>query len=413
MAGVGGAPFAAAVAVRPIHHDRHQRCGSKNSVMPCDLGNLSEAGSSNGPENEARSPEDQFSRPSSGRDNIGGQVDPHGRRLRLVSVHLPADAVVRSPTTADVPIILDVIHAYDIETIGYPDYTADDVRDDLADPRLDPERDAWLVLDAAGTAIGWAWIIDRNRTGALEADAYVRPGAPQVIGAFLVDRIVERAGEIAVRNGVAEAEVGVGIVTNDTRTAGWLAWAGFSVARLFSRMEVALTGAERPPQLPPGTRIRAVVGDDDRRTLHWVLTEAFAEHFGSVAEAYDDWSARMTAASTADPSQWWLAEVDGVAAGCAIGTEQFAAENGGWVKYLAVLAPYRGRGLGRALLQHVLAEFARRGRVKAGLGVDTQNETGALRLYESIGMRPAYQADIWKLQVFATRSGAPWAAGSG
>jgi ribosomal protein S18 acetylase RimI-like enzyme len=66
------------------------------------------------------------------------------------------------------------------------------------------------------------------------------------------------------------------------------------------------------------------------------------------------------------------------------------------VKNLGVLAEYRGRRFGRALLQHALADFAQRGRDKAGLGVDTQNVTGALRLYESMGMRAAYQADIWK-----------------
>jgi len=313
-----------------------------------------------------------------------------------VSVHPPVGATVRPPTPADVPAILDVIHACDIATIGYPDYTEDDVRDDLADPRLDTERDAWLAVGPGGRADGWAWIVDRNGSELLEADVYVRPDAPDALGRFLVDRIVDRAGEIAARNAVAEAEVGIGVVTNDARTAGWLAAAGFAVVRRYNRMEVELTGDQRSPQLPAGVRIRVVAGEDDRRALHRVMRESFAEHFDNAEETYAAWSARMAATSTADPQQWWLLEVDGVVAGCLMGSEQFAEENGGWVKNLGVLAEHRGRGFGRALLQHAFADFVRRGRVKAGLGVDTQNATGALRLYESVGMRPAYQADIWK-----------------
>ena len=60
---------------------------------------------------------------------------------------------------------------------------------------------------------------------------------------------------------------------------------------------------------------------------------------------------------------------------------------------------FRGRGLGRALLEHALASFAARGRVKAGLGVDTRNETGALALYESVGMRPLFQVDFWQRRI--------------
>jgi mycothiol synthase len=303
---------------------------------------------------------------------------------------------------ADVPSILEVIQVCDLATIGYPDYTEADVRDDLADPRLDIERDTWLVTGAGGRADGWAWIVDRNGSALLEADLYVRPDAPDGLGPFLVDQMVDRAAEMAARNAVPEAEVGIGVVTNDEFTAGWLAAAGFTVVRRYSRMEVELTGAEQRPALPAGVRIRVVASEDDRRALHQVLFESFAEHFDKAEETYDAWSARMAATSTSAPDQWWLLEVDGVVAGCVMGSEQFAEENGGWVKNLGVLAAYRGRGFGRALLQHSFADFVRRGRVKAGLGVDTQNATGALRLYESMGMRPAYQADIWKRWVRAS-----------
>jgi ribosomal protein S18 acetylase RimI-like enzyme len=57
------------------------------------------------------------------------------------------------------------------------------------------------------------------------------------------------------------------------------------------------------------------------------------------------------------------------------------------VAAIGVRRPWRGRGLGRALLLHTFAEFQRRGVNRISLGVDTQNPTGATKLYESVGMR--------------------------
>ena len=53
----------------------------------------------------------------------------------------------------------------------------------------------------------------------------------------------------------------------------------------------------------------------------------------------------------------------------------------------AVRRPWRRRGLGLALLRHSFRDFARRGATRVGLGVDAENTTGAVRLYERAGMR--------------------------
>jgi ribosomal protein S18 acetylase RimI-like enzyme len=58
----------------------------------------------------------------------------------------------------------------------------------------------------------------------------------------------------------------------------------------------------------------------------------------------------------------------------------------GWVGTLGVRRPWRKQGIGLALLRHSFNEFYRRGYRKVGLGVDAQNLTGALHLYETAGM---------------------------
>src|SRR5690606_41795947 len=58
----------------------------------------------------------------------------------------------------------------------------------------------------------------------------------------------------------------------------------------------------------------------------------------------------------------------------------------GWVCDLGVVRGQRGLGLGRALLLHAFGEFRRRGKKLVRLHVDAENPTGAVRLYESVGM---------------------------
>jgi ribosomal protein S18 acetylase RimI-like enzyme len=68
-----------------------------------------------------------------------------------------------------------------------------------------------------------------------------------------------------------------------------------------------------------------------------------------------------------------------------------------------VLKEARGRGAAKALLAEYFADTRRRGRTAAILHVDGANATGAVRLYESVGMRPTLHIDIWRRTV-RTRS---------
>jgi ribosomal protein S18 acetylase RimI-like enzyme len=52
-------------------------------------------------------------------------------------------------------------------------------------------------------------------------------------------------------------------------------------------------------------------------------------------------------------------------------------------------------------LLHAFAEFYRRGVVKVGLGVDSQNLTGATRLYERAGMHVALQHNTYEKELRA------------
>jgi ribosomal protein S18 acetylase RimI-like enzyme len=59
----------------------------------------------------------------------------------------------------------------------------------------------------------------------------------------------------------------------------------------------------------------------------------------------------------------------------------------GHVRYLAVRRPWRGRGVGMALVRTIFATFSARGKPRVGLAVDADSPTHANALYRRAGMR--------------------------
>jgi mycothiol synthase len=59
----------------------------------------------------------------------------------------------------------------------------------------------------------------------------------------------------------------------------------------------------------------------------------------------------------------------------------------------------RRQGVGTALLRDSFGRLWQRGEHSVGLGVDTANETGALRLYERAGMAPALGLVVYEKEL--------------
>ena len=74
---------------------------------------------------------------------------------------------------------------------------------------------------------------------------------------------------------------------------------------------------------------------------------------------------------------------------CAIDPDDNEAHNRkeGWIAVLGTRRGYRKMGLGRAMLLAGMRKIREKGMDTAVLGVDADNPTGALGLYESVGFR--------------------------
>jgi ribosomal protein S18 acetylase RimI-like enzyme len=101
-----------------------------------------------------------------------------------------------------------------------------------------------------------------------------------------------------------------------------------------------------------------------------------------------------------DPSLWFLAMDGDTIAGISLCYPKVTEDpEKAWVAELGVRRAWRRHGLALALLQHSFGEFYRSGKRRGGLAVDSQNLTGATRLYERAGMRVIRQFDRYEKEI--------------
>jgi ribosomal protein S18 acetylase RimI-like enzyme len=298
---------------------------------------------------------------------------------------------LRAPRNEDLQTVLDVVIADDMHEIGRPDVEESDVAEWWAMPHLDKDKDAWL-LERDGTAAGYAQTHDRNQVGKFETDVWVVDEKDEEGYGQLLSAAMTRAKEVADQGLLDKCDLVTWSVVGRELREAWLADRGFAKVRRFYRMEVHLEQAE-PPALDSGVTITPVGQDEDaRRTFQDVLSKSFVGHWGYQPIDYDTWLGRVTASPQLDWDLLWLARVDGQPAAV---LKMRLNDDIAFIDNVGTLSEFRGRGLALTLLRVAFAESLRRGQPNVELGVDTQNETKAVALYEKAGMSVAFAQDEW------------------
>ena len=161
---------------------------------------------------------------------------------------------------------------------------------------------------------------------------------------------------------------------------------GYRRKRHSFRMRIDLDGDQAGLEWPDGASVRTMREGEERRVYEAQMA-SFADTWMFAPDPYDVWLHWMVEEQSFDPSLWFIAEQQGEVAGIILSRAPENEPGLGWVRILGVLPAFRRRGLGQALLRQAFAEFARRGFTAVGLGVDAENPTGAVRVYERAGMR--------------------------
>lgn len=295
----------------------------------------------------------------------------------------------------------------ELDAVGWTDSTRESVRASLTAP--DAWADQHLLALHAGEPVGLL-VAERDLDGReVFLDAYAVGPLSSDVQRALLERGLVAAGDLA-RTHPAPAHppgdpydlspdiwqaVSASFVA-DHAYADVLSGLGFRPIRRFWRMLLDLASvSSTEPAAPMGVSRRVVSGDDDRRVLHSLFRESFAEHFGTHERGFDEWIATVEALPGTDPARWWIATLDGTDVGLCILDDSKAEFGEGYVRTLGVIDAARGRGIGRWLLGCAAADAVARGRTGLALAVDGENTTGATALYESVGFTTRQVIDLW------------------
>ena len=252
----------------------------------------------------------------------------------------------------------------------------------------DPQQDA-LLVEVDGTLIGYA-----NTEWRDEDDG----ACPHLINLHLVtewrgcglelamQRHMERCARVAAAGrptGVRHWFASKVPETWHARSEMLLAL-GYTPVRHYFEMQRPLDDELPQALLPTGLTLRPSL-PEHYRAIWEAAEECFRDQQDHVAPSEESYRAWVETPGL-DPSLWLVAWDGDQVAGAAINV----IHKGAWGEMddLFVRRPWRKQGLGRALLVGSLHLFKARGLTTAGLGVDAENVSGALDLYESVGFCP-------------------------
>ncbi len=288
---------------------------------------------------------------------------------------LPPDVTVRPLVVTDARAVYELMAAQELADLGVVEIEEADIVGDWQRPSFD--------VSAGTTGL---FVDDRlvayAEVAADRGDAAVHPDhRGRGLGTWLAAWMRERArscGTAIIGMPVPEGSPGDHLLTALGYHVRWTSWV--------LKLDPTSSVPQRP--LPPGYSL-GEARTDEYPQVHGLVEDAFLEWSDRERESFDDFAAVTTRRPGFEP--WHLRVVrdaDGVPVACAHVT-LFDAEDGrgceAYLSRLATRADHRGRGLAQALMVDTFATARVHGAGTTGLSTDSR--TGALGLYERVGMQ--------------------------
>jgi ribosomal protein S18 acetylase RimI-like enzyme len=328
-----------------------------------------------------------------------------GRAPWASSAALPAGTILRHlDAPADYPVLNEIANRIRAAT-GQDFYTTTEQFATYYDhPRdFDPQADV-VVVEQGGETVGYARAGTHDEldgTRIHEVIAFLDPGrtGPDVFVAVVLT-IEERLREIAAGRGPGPRVFSAFGGDEAPERDALLRSLGYEPVRWFySMVRPDLEDLPDSP-LPEGLEIREVT-PDQLRAIWEADQEAFRDHWGFGVSGEEDFEQFRSDPVTGDTTLWRVAWDGDQVAGQVrsfinVEANERFGRHRGYVEHISVRRPWRRRGLARALIAASLPLLRARGMTEGALGVDTQNPSGALRLYEACGFRPVHRATDYR-----------------
>ena len=177
---------------------------------------------------------------------------------------------------------------------------------------------------------------------------------------------------------------------------------GYEIVRYDYEMERPNLDDIEPLPLPAGIELRPAL-EEHLRAIWRTEIEVFRDHWGSVDDSEASFERKRTDPRR-DMSLWVVAWQGDEIVGQVLNRidHEANAELGlkrGWVNSVGVRRPWRRQGIARALVAESLRVLRDAGMTSAGLGVDAENATGALGVYEASGFLVTRTDRVYRKQL--------------
>ncbi|HEY1488500.1 MAG TPA: GNAT family N-acetyltransferase [Micromonosporaceae bacterium] len=295
--------------------------------------------------------------------------------------------VTRPYEPTDAAALANLFNAADAHVGIEPHFTAADASGVMSGLVRDLGTDTRMLIAADGTPAANATVptppagADNVRIfGAVHPDHLGR-GLGRALLAWQLDRIT------AIRRERDPSGSWLVVARCDLRdTASVRLYGRFALepVRYFFAMRASLSDVVAQG-VPDGLRVqpyRAEILPE----FHAAHMEAFAEHWGFVPRARDEWATLAVASDLFRPELSPIAYDGSQIAGYVLTYDMLDPE-AILVRSVGTRAPWRGRGIASALLTRVMSAAAAAGKRYAVIDVDADNANGAADIYRRVGFR--------------------------
>jgi GNAT superfamily N-acetyltransferase len=294
----------------------------------------------------------------------------------------PPGLTARPLTLDDVDATIAMVNTCELVDSGELMWERADLLSDISVDGFDAEKD-WLGVFDGDRIVAWAFLQGPRRVWIDVAPDARGRGIGTSLRHWAVARARDRGND----------RVGQTIEDSRTDVATALRLAGFSPRHTSWILQMDHPTQTRPTDPPDGIDIRAIrMPDEERQTLEMFET-AFSEFDDRLPTPLDDWRTSVTQREGFVPDDLVVA-VDGdrvVGGAFLIDSDEI------WIDKLAVATTHRHRGIARALLGTAFRRSFERGYDHTSLSTDSR--TGALTLYERVGMHVTRSFTNWAIDL--------------
>jgi ribosomal protein S18 acetylase RimI-like enzyme len=310
-------------------------------------------------------------------------------------VIVPEPYRARPARREDLDDLVELFEARDLVDVGFVDQAREEILEDWASPTLDFASDTTVVKSPQGAIAAYGVVLVNDPDVQVFAVGKVHPShVGRGLGAAILAEQERRARRL-IGTGV-RAPLRTIRPETDVAAHGLARSCGYAHVRSSWLMERALPAPDVAGPDPDGITFRLGSARDEP-SIHAVLESAFEQHFGYERTPYEQWARWVRASPGYDPALAVLALSGDRPVGVSVNLA--ALDGAGWIGDLGVLEGFRRRGIASALLARSFETLSAAGHHEVRLGVDSENATGATRLYEGVGMTVRRRFDLYEKQL--------------